>query len=159
MTMALVVAAVVIVSIAHDLGDADKLTASTTVGLGLRLAIPIAMAGIGGMFAERSGTVNIGLEGMMVMGTVMAGYFGWHTDRDPALVAGAIGGLMAGLLMSLATTSSASITSSPASRSTSSDQASPAFSPTRGSRPLRPSPRAVRSATALRSTGGSRACR
>jgi simple sugar transport system permease protein len=41
---------------------------------------------------------------MMVMGTVMAGNFGWHYGPYVAIVAGAIGGLVAGLLMSLATT-------------------------------------------------------
>jgi len=104
LTIGLAIAGLVIVSIARDFGDADKLTASVTIGLGLRLAIPIAMAGIGGMFAERSGTVNIGLEGMMVMGTVMAGNFGWHYGPYVAIVSAAIGGLLMGLLMSLATT-------------------------------------------------------
>jgi len=76
-----------IMSVARLIADADRLTASTTVGVGLRLAIPIALAGIGGLYAERSGTVNIGLEGMMTLGTVMAGYAGWQWGPWAALVA------------------------------------------------------------------------
>ena len=34
--------------------------------------------GLAGLVAERSGTINIGLEGMMVMGTIFAGWWGWE---------------------------------------------------------------------------------
>lgn len=104
LTLLIAVVGVTIISVVRIIADADRLTASTTVGTGLRLAIPIALAGIGGLYAERSGTVNIGLEGMMTLGTVMAGWAGWHWGPWVALIAGIMGGIAGGLLMSLATT-------------------------------------------------------
>lgn len=95
---------IALMSVARLIADADRLTSSTTVGVGLRLAIPIALAGIGGLYAERSGTVNIGLEGIMTLGTVMAGWAGWHWGPWAALIGGVIGGMAGGMLMSLATT-------------------------------------------------------
>jgi ABC-type uncharacterized transport system permease subunit len=97
-------AGMVVISFARIIADADRLTSSVTIGTGLRLTIPIALAGIGGLYAERSGTINIGLEGMITLGTVMAGWAGWHWGPWAAMLAGIIGGMMGGLLMSLATT-------------------------------------------------------
>ncbi|WP_255167734.1 ABC transporter permease [Natrononativus amylolyticus] len=38
----------------------------------LRLAVPIALAAIGGIFAEKSGVINIGLEGLLIVSAFSA---------------------------------------------------------------------------------------
>jgi ABC-type uncharacterized transport system permease subunit len=93
-----------VVSAARIIADNPDLTSSGTFGVGLRTAAPIALAGLAGLVAERSGTVNIGIEGMMVMGTIWAGWWGWEFGPWAALLGGIIGGMLGGLLMSLATT-------------------------------------------------------
>ena len=93
-----------ILSITRILSDTPDLTSSGTFGVALRTAAPIALAGLSGLVAERSGTINIGLDGMMVMGTIFAGWWGWEYGPWMAIVGGVIGGVIGGLVMSLATT-------------------------------------------------------
>ncbi|MEX2625974.1 MAG: ABC transporter permease [Ilumatobacteraceae bacterium] len=102
--MAFAMIGVVSMSLGRVLSGNDDLTSSGTFGVALRTAAPIALAGLAGLFSERSGTVNIGLEGMMIMGTIFAGWWGWEFGPWMAVVGGIVGGVLAGLLMSLATT-------------------------------------------------------
>lgn len=91
----LLLALVSVVRVATGVGN---LTSFGTVGAALGLAVPIAMAGLGGLWSERAGVVNIGLEGMMILGTFGAGWIGWqHGPWLGVLTAvafGAIGGLV-----------------------------------------------------------------
>jgi simple sugar transport system permease protein len=102
--MAIAAVGVAVMSIARLIADNDDLTSSGTFGVALRTAAPIALAGLSGLVAERSGTINIGIEGMMVMGTIFAGWWGWQYGPWMAIVGGMVGGILAALLMSLATT-------------------------------------------------------
>ncbi|MFD9127423.1 ABC transporter permease [Kitasatospora sp. NPDC059571] len=79
------------------------LTSSGQVAAALGSAVPIAMAGLGGLWAERSGVVNIGLEGMMVAGTFCGAWGGFLVSPWFGLVAGMIGGALGGLLHALVT--------------------------------------------------------
>ncbi len=103
MTWLGVLTVVLVISAAREIADNPNLTSAGTFGVMVRTAAPIALAGLGGLFAERSGTVNIGLEGMMIMGTIFAGWWGWHLGPWVAILGGIIGGILFGLLHALAT--------------------------------------------------------
>ncbi len=90
-----------LVMLAQYFADAPGLTASSTWGSALRLTVPIAVAAMGGIFSERAGIINVGIEGMMVGGTWMGGLFGWLWGPWAALLGGTIGGLVFGVLMAV----------------------------------------------------------
>jgi general nucleoside transport system permease protein len=75
----------------------DVVTWSALIAATLRFATPLAFAALGGIISERSGVVNVGLEGMMLMGAFF-GIFGadlfdsWFLG---VLVAMAAGGVLA----------------------------------------------------------------
>ncbi|MFC6825617.1 ABC transporter permease [Halopelagius fulvigenes] len=51
------------------------MTAKSTMSATLRLSVPIAFAALGGIFAEKSGVINIGLEGLLIISAFGGVYF------------------------------------------------------------------------------------
>jgi len=96
-------AGVLALTIAATIADTENLTSRGTASAALRLAIPILLAGLGGLFAERAGVVNIGLEGMMIAGTWFAAWGSWQFGPWEGLILGVLGGAAFGLLHAIAT--------------------------------------------------------
>jgi len=76
---------------------ADYLAAS------LRLAIPLAFAALGGLYSERSGVLNIGLEGMLLTGAFASAAATFYSNNVwlgvlAAILAGGMVGLLHALL-------------------------------------------------------------
>ena len=81
----------------------SELTSSGTFGAALRLCIPICLAGVGAIYSERCGIVNIGLEGMMVIGTWFGAWAGWFYGPWYGVLAGLLGGALFGLIHAVGT--------------------------------------------------------
>ena len=74
-----------------------------TIRAAIIATCPILMAAIGGLWSERAGVVNIGLEGQMILGTWGAAYFTYYYGPWVGVVGGALFGAIGGLLHALAT--------------------------------------------------------
>ncbi len=88
----------------------DDLITASVLASGIRLATPYLYAAIGETFGQRSGVLNLGVEGVMLMGAFTS-LWAVHeftpagaTSYDPvALAAGVLVALLVGLIMGLAT--------------------------------------------------------
>lgn len=82
---------------------ADDVASSGTLSATLIATMPIMLAGLGGLWSERAGIVNIGLEGMMVLGTYGAGFFGYHYGAWAGVAGAILLGVIGGLIHAIAT--------------------------------------------------------
>ena len=76
----------------------DVFVWSALIAAMLRFATPLAFAALGGILSERAGVINIGLEGMMLMGAFF-GIFG--ADVTGSWFLGALIGMASGAVMGL----------------------------------------------------------
>jgi simple sugar transport system permease protein len=79
-----------------------------TLSAALRLSVPIALAALGGIFAEKSGVINIGLEGLLIISaftgvlvTEVITWFGGTLLGVPAIWVGVVAGVLSSVLLSL----------------------------------------------------------
>jgi len=82
---------------------ASDLTSTGTASAALLLSIPIVLAALGGLFSERAGVVNIGLEGMMIMGAWAGGFIGSQHGPWAGLLGAVAFGSIGALVHAIAT--------------------------------------------------------
>jgi simple sugar transport system permease protein len=82
---------------------ATDLTSTGTASAALLLSVPIVLAALGGLFSERAGVVNIGLEGMMIMGAWAGGLIGSQHGPWAGLLAAVVFGSIGALVHAIAT--------------------------------------------------------
>ncbi len=102
-SMIVVAIGLLLLSITATLTGQIQLTSSGTSQAAVRLLLPILLAGLGGLWSERAGVVNIGLEGMMILGTWGAAWAGYQWGPWAAIVGGIVMGALGGALHALAT--------------------------------------------------------
>ena len=79
-------------------GNLNQVFSASLIASMLVFATPLTFGAIGGMFSERSGVVNVALEGMMLTGA----FFGiYGADKTGSWILGIVIAMLAGALMAL----------------------------------------------------------
>ena len=99
----LVLAGIAVVSLVRIISDTDDISSAGTIRAAIIATCPILMAALGGLWAERAGVVNIGLEGQMILGTWGAAFFTYHGGPWVGVIGAALFGVIGGLLHAVAT--------------------------------------------------------
>ena len=99
----LVLGVIAVVSLVRIVSDTNDISSPGTIRAAIIATCPILMAALGGLWAERAGVVNIGLEGQMILGTWGAAYFAYHGGPWAGVVGAALFGVIGGLLHAVAT--------------------------------------------------------
>ena len=97
------VGGIAVVSLVRIVTDTNDLSSAGTIRAAIIATCPILMAGLGGLWAERAGVVNIGLEGQMILGTWGAAYFTYNYGPWVGVIGAALLGAIGGLLHAIAT--------------------------------------------------------
>jgi ABC-type uncharacterized transport system permease subunit len=74
-----------------------------TIASAIRAFVPLYLATLGGVFNERSGIVNIGIDGMMIFGTWFGAWGALHWGPVAGLLLAIAAGVVAAALHALAT--------------------------------------------------------
>ena len=101
--LALVAAALFVLATVRIITGADDIDSSGALRAAVALAMPIGLAGLGGLWSERAGVVNIGLEGMMILGTWGGAFFGYHYGPWAGILGAILLGVVGGAIHALAT--------------------------------------------------------
>ncbi len=99
----LVLAGIALVSLVRIVSDTNDISSPGTIRAAIIATCPILMAALGGLWAERAGVVNIGLEGQMILGTWGAAFFAYHYGPWVGVLGALLFGMIGGLLHAIAT--------------------------------------------------------
>jgi ABC-type uncharacterized transport system permease subunit len=97
------VGALAAVSLVRVITGAHEIDSRGSIAAAITATCPILLAALGGLWSERAGVVNIGLEGQMILGTWGAAYFTYYYGPWVGILGAALLGAIGGALHALAT--------------------------------------------------------